>query len=212
MSSGQRVRLQQAKDIADDLLASLANVCEDLYVCGSVRRNKPSVGDIEIVARPDKPHELLNRLDQMLAVGTIKKAEYGNGHRWGDKYRGMIYQRVKVEIFIADRDNLGYIQWLRTGPGDANQYLMDMLKRHQSSIRLSDGYAWHVTYYGDTFEKINKLRIPTEWDFFRLFGMPLIPPAVRNVINYRSYLERGVKAPAADAIRALYAGGQMRLF
>lgn len=34
MSSGQRVRLQQAKDIADDLVASLANVCDELYVCG----------------------------------------------------------------------------------------------------------------------------------------------------------------------------------
>lgn len=52
MSSGAKVDWAVALEVARKVIAELELVCERVKVAGSLRRRKPAVGDIEIVALP----------------------------------------------------------------------------------------------------------------------------------------------------------------
>lgn len=52
MSTGERIPLAQAQEIAEDWLMKLGRFCDRIEVAGSIRRQKETVGDIEIVALP----------------------------------------------------------------------------------------------------------------------------------------------------------------
>jgi hypothetical protein len=154
-----------------------------LEIAGSIRRKKADVKDGELVAIAAPG--LLDFLDHLVAVGAITKAEYGaNGsHRWGPKYRGLIWRGLRVEIFLTDAHSWGYQFALRTGPGEANTSLMGLLPR--SPIRVRDGEvltAKSWTKVGDKWRGVDerRLHVPTESRWFTLLGMPFILPEFRH--------------------------------
>jgi len=184
MSSDVKVPAEQAKKIAEQVVDALLSICEDIRIAGSVRRGKAMVGDVEIVAYPYHAPELLARLDRWVATGEACKAVYSDGsNRWGQKYRGLQIPGfdAHVEIFLADADNWGYQYWLRTGPGDANQYVMGQCIRFNSAYRAVEGH-WQVNG--------RKLRVPEESDLFHLLGMPFIEPRDRTLERYQKYLSK----------------------
>lgn len=158
MSTGDKTSLAKATQIAKDFLSLIADVTK-AEVCGSIRRKKPQVGDIEIVALPEDRRVLLARLDRLVADGTFRKATYGNtlNHRWGDAYRGMMFQNMKVELFCATPENHGYIRWLRTGPGDANTHVMTRMIQTHWPVRFRGGDAWHTDEDG-TEHKLDAIK------------------------------------------------------
>ncbi len=174
MSNDQRVPAAQARATAESLVTLLRPHCTSIEVAGSLRRGKADVGDVEIVVIPAP--SLLNHLDKMVADGTAQKAVYTDGRtRWGVNYRGLLYQGIKCEVFMADQYNIGAQLWLRTGPGDANTYIMKYCSWKRAPYRASDGYWW----YGD-----NKLCIQTEAALFALLGMKYLEPAQRTEDAY----------------------------
>lgn len=60
---------QKAKAIADRLLAQIGPYCERIEIAGSVRRGKPDVHDIEIVAVP-KITEMSDMFGNIVATGS----------------------------------------------------------------------------------------------------------------------------------------------
>lgn len=208
-----RIQIALATQRGNEFIELIAPLCTSVLICGSVRRGRPDPKDVEIVALPHHPPSFLNRIDALEQADTIRKYNYGNGFRWGAKYRGFIYGGVRLELFIADQHNLGFKQWLRTGPGKANTYVMSRLIKHQSIIRFHDGYGWHVTYdethtkfdKKQGYAKIGKIDCADEGVVFKLFGFPaVIQPANRSVITYRRYLERGINTPAPKYLEAFY--------
>ncbi len=178
MSSDDKKPLAVASAIGYEVADMLMDACESLEVAGSIRRKKPLVGDIEIVAMP-KGGELNRLLDSLLNKGVITKARYGDSFRWGEKYRGFMFDGMKVEVFSGDLDNIGYIKWLRTGPADANAWVMTKLSWARSPYRAQEGYWW---------QDAKKLAIADEAEMFRLLGMPYIEPKNRLLDTY----ERGM--------------------
>lgn len=154
-----------------------------LEIAGSVRRKKAEVKDGELVAIAAPG--LLDFLDYLVEVGAITKAEYGasGSHRWGPKYRGLIWRGLRVEIFLTDAHSWGYQFALRTGPGEANTSLMSLLPR--SPIRVRDGEvltAKSWTKVGDKWRGVDerRLHVPDESTWFVLLGMPYIYPEFRH--------------------------------
>jgi hypothetical protein len=192
----------------------LENVCQWSCVAGSVRREKAMVGDIEIVILPNASSAVLNRLDVLLNMGVVKQALYGDKQqvRWGQTYRGMVYQSMLVEVFLCDMHNRGYQQWLRTGGRNKNTYVMSRLKDCKSPVRFSGGYGWHVSYESKhpdfNFElgyaRLGKLHIPDEFTLYHLLGMKPIMPQYRDTNAYRVSLEPWVYCPDADELVAMY--------
>lgn len=181
MSTGRKTSLAQAKRLAAAFTSLIADVTAS-EVCGSVRRLRPSVGDIEIVCLPSDRTKLLARLDGLVAEGTIRKATYGAtlAHRWGPTYRGLMFEGVKVEVFCATPENHGFITWLRTGPAEANMHVMTRMQQENWPVRFRDGYAWHDAPEGVS----HKLDASDERTVFAFLGLDFVTPEHRSVPAY----------------------------
>jgi len=214
MSSGEGMSLARAREVASDIMNHLENVCRWHCVAGSIRREKAVVGDVEIVILPNTLSAVLNRLDILLEMGVVDKALYGEKKqsRWGDTYRGMIYQGQLVEVFICDEHNRGYVQWLRTGAGEKNTYVMSRMKACKSPVRFSGGYGWHVSYdskhpafnFERGYARLAKLHIPDEETLYHLLRMPVVPPKFRETKTYQEWLWSWVYCPDAEKLVEMY--------
>lgn len=187
MSTGKKHSLAVAQGIAEEVLALVAGTTERIEVCGSIRRGKAEVGDIEIVAISDGM-ALHERLNDLVLMGTMEKAAYGESEtqRWGDKYRGVMYRDVKVEFFLTDAHSWGYQTWLRTGPAEGNNYIMDWMKRGRSAIRFIGGCGWIVEYVDGVPNPVQRVSLPDEGTVFRALGIKYVPPWDRGEAVYRN--------------------------
>jgi DNA polymerase/3'-5' exonuclease PolX len=80
---------------------------------------------------------------------------------------------IQVDLFFANQENWGYIQTLRTGPAEFNQfYLLPRLKN--KGYILQEGNIW----YDNTV-----VSIPDEETLFQLLNMKIIPPERRFKIG-----------------------------
>lgn len=189
MSDGQRIGAREARARAEVLKRELEPLCKQIELAGSLRRGKPDVGDVEIVALPQDAPSMLARLDKLVAAGSIHKARYSDGKtRWGQKYRGLIIDGLRVEVFLADVHNWGFILWLRTGPGDANEWVMRQCLYQRAPYRAVEGY-WRVTLEGG--EPGPKIHVPDEKEMFRLLGIKiLISPGSRRLETYAKLMHQ----------------------
>ena len=191
-----RIERGQALITAQAFSVLLGGAYDRLEIAGSVRRGNAFVKDIELVVLARHLAAFWARLDALVLNGTTRKAEYSYGSaaktttRWGQKYRGLVFEGARIEVFAATPDNWGYIFWLRTGPGDANTFMMTRLK--QTSLSVEDGQWYHAG---------QPLRIAEEERLFELWGMPLVPPAERSEETYRRLFRPGrvMSFPAAQA-------------
>ncbi len=171
-----RMNLDKARDIVETFAAMIRASCDRLEIAGSIRRELPTVkdGEVVVIASP----KLWPLLDGMVQGGAITKAEYGESgtHRWGEKYRGIVFRGMNIEIFTTDADNWGYQYWLRTGPGEGNTFIMKWLKGRGQPIQAREGCWW---WQG------KQLRVPDEQTLFTLLGMHYIPPQIRGEDIYR---------------------------
>lgn len=201
-ATDNRISWEAAAEVAASFISLISDLSDlsPVRVAGSVRRRRATVGDIELVTCASNRPALLARLDKLVLDGVCTKAVYQNyTHRWDIKYAEIVYQDVRIELFGAQPENLGYITWLRTGPGDANTHVMQQLGGWP--IRFDDGYAWTATYTGGMKTLVSKLRVPDEETLFRLIGMQYLPPEKRTVDAYRHWLKK--KPPSADFINSL---------
>jgi DNA polymerase/3'-5' exonuclease PolX len=181
MSTGYKTSLAKATRIADAFLTLITDVTA-AEICGSIRRQRPTVGDIEIVCLPENRGKLLARLDGLVAEGTCRKATYGDSlrHRWGDTYRGLMFEGVKIEVFCAVPENHGFIRWLRTGPAEANMHVMTRMQQENWPVRFREGFAWHDAAGGAS----HKLDASDEQSIFAFLGIDYVTPENRSVPAY----------------------------
>lgn len=183
-----RIQLADARHIIGDLMDILRPACERIEIAGSVRRGRLEVHDAEVVIIPTP--DLLPLTDDLVQYGKAQYALYGDKRtkHWGSNYRGLMFGGIKCELFMTNEDSWGYQYWLRTGPADANTYIMKWLNlQHfvKAPIRFREGYGWfsrHWTWDGKRWEAADKqrLRIASEEDLFAVLGMPFIPPNERR--------------------------------
>lgn len=189
-----RMELALAREKVGRLADMLRDTCERIEVAGSIRRGKDTVKDAELVAI-GRGSDLMDRLDQMVSAGTISKALYGEKGltRWGAAYRGLVFDGLRVEIFGADGNSWGNQYWLRTGPGDANQFIMKWLIWKRAPLRFQDGHVWSSANWQSVKDGWRaadrvKLALREEADFFAVMGMPEIEPGMRSDAVYRQIL------------------------
>ncbi len=191
------VQLADARAAIGELVEILRPACERIEIAGSVRRGKLEVKDAEVVIIPTP--DLLPLTDTLIEYGTAKYALYGDKltKRWGNSYRGLMYMGVKCELFMTTAENFGFQWWLRTGPGDANTYIMRWLAYAKAPIRFQDGSGW----YSRNWQLVQKgkdqkwvasdrqrLQIAREEDLFAVLGMPFIPPSERTEMVYKKLM------------------------
>ncbi|GAI67541.1 unnamed protein product, partial [marine sediment metagenome] len=102
------MELEQAQEIADDLLKRLYPYCQRIEVAGSVRRQKPEVGDIELLCIP-KYVAGVDQLDRELGALFIQQILGFRRNKLGSRVYGPknkllrhLESGIGVDIFSTD--------------------------------------------------------------------------------------------------------------
>ncbi len=169
------MKLQQAQQIADRIVGALGPYCSRIKIAGSIRRQKPEVGDIEIVCIP------LTVDQQTLFAGPVpvRHPEFvrlvnswpkvkGNGY---SKYtQRLLPEGIKLDLFTATPVNWGHILAIRTGSANFSHKILGARWVSQG-FKSENGY---LTRHGQV------VPAPTEREYFHLLGLAWVEPGNRN--------------------------------
>lgn len=191
MSSGARVSLADAQAVAYGLVAGLLPGCERVEVAGSIRRRRPDVGDIELVAIPritpvfgllgDEPIGEFNGLaevrDGLIADGTL--APHPTDPKLGPRYSKLLHPAsgLQVDLFSARPETFGLILLIRTGPADYSRRFVTDIRRlgwHVAKGELHRGGLGCGSYACEV------VPTPEERDVHATIGLPWVAPAARD--------------------------------
>lgn len=167
----KRYPYAKAYEIALKVLEELKPHCIRIEIAGSLRRKKSDIGDIELVLTPLPYSTGLLESGLASVVNRWKKVkgdlEYGK-----TKYTQRILpEGIKLDLFIAEKDNWGLIFAMRTGPAEYSHKVLANGWVHQG-FKSQDGYLYRN---GEKYE------VREEKDLFRLIGIPYTEPENRNI-------------------------------
>lgn len=170
------MRLETATTIAQRLVDKLAPHCIKCEIAGSIRRGKSEVKDIEIVCIPKLKGQSKIRIAAWIStvfsfakndIHRIMKGKLGQG-----KYLQIrLEEGIKLDLFMANTDNWGYIYMLRTGSKDFSKRMVNRLKDY--GYRAKGGLIFRK-------EQDDIFAVNTERDFFDLVYLQHIPPKDRH--------------------------------
>jgi len=197
-----RLPLATASGLALEVVKLLRPSCERIEIAGSIRRGKPDVGDIEIVAIP-KFEERERRLDMFTTVteaedwlhltcfglrldGVFSDRLDKNGRpAFGSKFKRLLYRGFPLDLFVTTRECWGCIYLIRTGPAEFGQQLV--LKASQGGwlprgFFFRDGRLWKLPppYDASLVDLAKRIDTPEEADVFRALGYEFVPPEQRG--------------------------------
>jgi len=161
------MKLEQALEIAQKVKALLAPHCERIEIAGSIRRKKPEVKDIEIVAIP-KPFD--TGLFESGIATVVNQWQKVKGELPCKYTQRILPEGIKLDLFFAERGNWGLIYAIRTGSADYSHKVLatEWVKR---------GYKSEGGYLVANGKQIAVLE---EEDLFRRIGVPFKAPELRS--------------------------------
>lgn len=188
------VALAVAKALVEHLRPGFVRV----EIAGSIRRNKPEVKDIEIVAVPDlsplprpvavfgqpipKWHKTI--LDRMLAemveAGSIRMEK--NGERY--KKFWLKYAGISVDLFLVLPPATWGVQLaIRTGPADFSHWCVSRARRGgamPNGYRVQDGAVWEGEREEKDLSASVRVGFEEERDFLEFLGLGWLEPGERR--------------------------------
>lgn len=162
------MRLSEALKIAEWVKSELAPHCERIEIAGSIRRKKPDVKDIEVVAIP-KPYDV-----GLFASGiatVLNQWEMVKGQLPCKYTQRILPYGIKLDLFFATKENWGAIYAIRTGSADYSHKVL--------------GGGWVKYGYkmeGGVLHRSGfPISTPEEEDFFKCCGVEWVKPEDRNL-------------------------------
>ena len=158
---------EQALEIAEKTKALLAPYCERIEIAGSIRRKKPEVKDIEVVAIP-KPYDI--GLFESGIATVVKQWKKVKGELPCKYTQRILPEGIKLDLFFAEPDNWGNIYAMRTGSAEYSHLVL--ASRWSSKGYKSDG--------GYLYKDGERIAVREEEDLFKLLDMPYVEPEERD--------------------------------
>ena len=125
----QRFDRKYAETIADEIISKLQTHFIKYQICGSIRREKSTVGDIDIVAIPKVSYELgeeslsdvIYRIDPdgnqiAKSLGKSGAKRFLNG----DLVKRFQFKGISIDLYLADETTFGTLTLIRTGSKERN--------------------------------------------------------------------------------------------
>ena len=158
------MRLEQARQIANNIKKILTPYCDRIEIAGSIRRRKPIVHDIDIVLI-EKPESALIIPSLLATIGAItlngskiKRLHYGDAD-------------INIDIYTATPASWSTLLLIRTGSKENNIRLAIAAKRK----------GWQLKANGDGLFNNHGDRIAdTEESIFQVLGLPYQEPHDRH--------------------------------
>lgn len=179
--------LDEAREQAEALVREIAPFCERVEIAGSVRRGRPEVKDIEIVAVPRwDEHPGADLFGDPVEYNRLHEWAVGqSGIRWiktgtpevidwqpkaaGKYWRGLLVGNTKLDLFLARPENFGAIFLIRTGSAEFSQAVVTHAKRI--------GKPCVEGFFHNGGEPV---ATPEEEDVFRLLSLAWVAPELRT--------------------------------
>jgi DNA polymerase/3'-5' exonuclease PolX len=169
-SATTRRPLAEAQAVADEIVAQLTPHCERIGLAGSIRRQRPTIGDIEIVCIP-RPYESAPLLRSGIAL-VVEQWEKVRGELPCKYTQRLLPRGMKLDLFMPDPRGYGLQLAIRTGSADwCRQVLAPAWVR--AGYRSKDGLL------RDPAGRI--VPTPDERDLFRQIGLRWVEPVDREV-------------------------------
>lgn len=191
---GHRVRLDQALEIAESLVRSLRQSphVQRLELCGSVRRRKETIRDIDILVTSDKPEAVmdlfvsLDGVEQVVGRGETKASVMVGSGAGRDKIL------VQCDLRVVQEEHFPFALHYFTGSKDHN---IAMRQRAQDrGLKLNE--------YELAGPK-KRVKCKDEADLFRALDLDYIAPELRESTGE-------VEAAANKALPRLIEPGDLR--
>ncbi len=196
------MELIKAKDIALGVWNKLKPHCDIIKIAGSIRREKPEVGDIEIVALPKTINDytlfgdpIKKRIagwrDEVYGLGKVIK-----GSAWGKYIQVHLSEHdIDVDIFMPDDFDYWRQLAIRTGSADwTGRFIAggwrklgwcgsDVGLRLQSQCEGKEGPDKKIHW--KCIAPVSQQTLPPHWEseqeFFDWLGLKWIEPKFRNI-------------------------------
>jgi DNA polymerase/3'-5' exonuclease PolX len=165
-----RLPLAEAEHIAVGVMQQLEPHCEVISLAGSLRRQRPTIGDIEIVCVP-RPYDASPLFCSGLAT-VVNQWEKVKGQLPCKYTQRILPEGIKLDLFMVEADGYGLQRAIRTGSADWS---------HQVLARAWVRAGYHSE--GGLLRRADGTVVPvrTEPDLFRLIGLPWVDPRDREV-------------------------------
>ena len=191
-----KVPYQIAREIADKIVERLTPHVERIALAGSLRRLRPTVHDIDLIAIPrlTSKSSLFGRsklaeTDFMSALLDFAEDDDGNARAncAGDKIirfkaRGDLF-RLSVDCYIATPETFATLLLIRTGSAEHNIWLAQRAKACGGKLH-ADGSGLELPgQYDPVAQRVVNMRVlraQTEEEIFKALGLPLPLPADRE--------------------------------
>lgn len=191
MSATQtRLARSEAVTLAWELLALLSPYCERIEVLGSIRRQRSTCGDIELLAIPKMEPSMLhdmfgdavshvpaidmldNALQDLLAEGTLQQRQ---PRKWGPRYRAALYRAFPLDLFVCLAPaKWGVLSVLRTGPAEFSRQIVTPIEKGGLMPKGMYCYGGAIWRDGDSLDT------PEEIDVFRALNLRYLEPELRE--------------------------------
>ncbi|MFQ6057965.1 MAG: DNA polymerase/3'-5' exonuclease PolX [Anaerolineae bacterium] len=161
----KRILLGTALPVAEELVAGLRECpqARKVTAAGSLRRRKPTIGDIDILAASDEPVAVIETF-----IGLPRVAEV---QAQGDTKATVILDNgLQVDLRVLPRDNYGSLLQYFTGSKEHNIQLRELAQ--ERGLSLSE--------YGFARLDGTTLPCPEEADVYETLGLAWIPPEMRE--------------------------------
>lgn len=160
-----RYPLGEALPVAEEVIAGLRScpAVQRVDAAGSLRRRRPTVGDIDVLAAADDPQTVVDYFIKLPRVGEVVSH--------GDFRATVILDNgVQVDLMVLAPDHYGSLLQHFTGSKDHNVHLRQ--------IALDRG----LSFSERGFQKADGSLIlcATEEDVYRTISLPWIPPELRE--------------------------------
>lgn len=171
------MELEKAKVIAEKIKALLESSCERIEIAGSIRRQKPEVGDIELLAIPRyvAGSDMLDAKIQTLIQLTVldyRRNKLGS-KVYGPKNKLLCHLEsgIGVDIFSTTEECWPVALVVRTGGKETNKRI--------ATAALRKGYQFHA--YGRGFSTpTGGIVCHSEREVFEAAGLPYQEPWERR--------------------------------
>lgn len=155
------MKLEDARAIANEVKEALLPCCERIEIAGSVRRQKPEVNDIDVVAQPFDMDAFNCAVKYLLQKVMLD----------GPKIKRGIYKGAEIDLYVASDATFETLLLIRTGSKEHNIRLTSLAKKkgmklHASGLGLEDQHGNIVAQ--------------TEVGIFGYLGLDYLPPEKRE--------------------------------
>lgn len=177
MSERPKQAFKTMMETAELLVARLSPACLRIEIAGSLRRHKPLISDLEIVAIPKPILNLIGEPTERTEIDDLLDTLPVTFTKRGRKYQQFWFDGTTlpfyVDLFLQTKETWGVNFLLRTGSANFSHFMVTpkwMGGHKPAGFEVKDARVWRNGVALDT---------PEEIDVFNAFGLAYVEPRDR---------------------------------